>query len=216
MADVYVYMDETGDLGMTGGAGESLYFGIGTATFHGDHGAAMWAMADARFAMETRGLVLTRGFHAKDDSPRTRHDVFGRIAGLSPAPRFDFTMLEKSKAYATVKARGEVYLYKLAWWLHFKEVVYRISSPGDTVHVAAGTLGTAQRAALARRALRDVCDQLALSRSIHLSMWEARSSAGIQIADYGLWSVQRRFERADSTWYDQYVAPMASTCFRPW
>lgn len=209
-----MYVDETGDLGTTGKAEESQYFGIGSATFSGPHAEALWAGKDLRFAFESRGLSLPHGFHAKNDSARTRHDVYATIGRI--APRFDFTMLDKRKAFPRVLERGEVYLYKLAWYLHFKEIIYRVSSAGDRVFVAAGTLGTASRRMQASAALREVCTQVSVRRVVHLATWDAKTSFGIQVADYGLWAVQRSYERGDVSWYDKYIAASTVTCFRPW
>ncbi len=209
-----MYVDETGDLGMAGKTGESQHFGIGSAVFQGHHGDVLWAGKNLRFDLERRGVPMPRGFHAKDDTPRTRHEVYSVISDLEP--RFDFTMLDKTRAYGRVRERGEVYLYKLAWYLHFKEVLKWVSKPGDHVFVAAGTLGTAKRVVQAESALRDVCSQVATSRSVHLAIWEARTSFGIQVADYGLWSVQRRYERNDELWYSKYVEKATVSCFRPW
>lgn len=50
------------------------------------------------------------------------------------APRFDTTFLAKDKAYPSLKDRGPVRLCKLAWYLHFKEIVRQESCPGDAIH----------------------------------------------------------------------------------
>lgn len=40
-------------------------------------------------------------------------------------------------AYGRVIEAGPARLYKLAWYLHFKEIALRVSEPGDTLYVIA-------------------------------------------------------------------------------
>ncbi len=50
---------------------------------------------------------------------------------------------------------------------------------------------------------------------IVVAHWDSATSWGLQVADYGLWAVQRRVERVD----DQYmwaVQPTLASEFLPW
>ncbi|MEV1292831.1 DUF3800 domain-containing protein [Pseudonocardia sp. NPDC049635] len=212
MAEIYMYADETGDLGLDGGPGSSAFFGIGTATFVGEHGAAIWAGLRLRFELEQSGLNLPKGFHAKDDSWKTRGSVFSLVQ--QQAPRFDTTFLTKDRLYSRVKARGQSYVYKLAWFLHFKEIATQVSEPGDTLHVIASTLQTNKRKNTVREALTDVCDQGPPGREIVLCVWDGATSWGLQVADYGLWAVQRRRESGKCEWWD-CVEPTLRSEFYP-
>lgn len=205
MTDVYVYADETGNLdyGGEGKQGASPYFGFGTATWFGDHGDALWSGLKLRVEIDNRGLSLARGFHAKDDSRATRHEVFDEIA--RQAPRFDATLLYKPDALPCVRARGEMYLYKLAWFLHPKYVAVEVAEPGDTIIVVAGSFGTRARATQARAALRDVCEQV--QHDVRLCVWDAPTSWGLQVADYGLWAIQRRLITGSCPWFESSVQP---------
>jgi len=214
VAEFYMYADETGDLDMTGSPGSSAYFGFGTAVFEGDHGRALWDGLQLRCTLEAKGIALPRGLHAKNDSHSTRDEVFALIR--TQAPRFDTTFLAKSKAYSYVKAAGQLRLYKLAWYLHFKEIAPRVAARGDTLYVIAATLTTNKKTGNARVALTDVCDQFALGRNIVLCNWDAPSSWGVQVADYGLWATQRVLEGRSCPWYEPSVKPTLETRFLPW
>lgn len=214
MAEIYVYADETGDLDMSGSPGSSRYFGFGTAVFEGDHGHYLWEGLQLRCRLERRGISLPRGLHAKDDSHATRSEVFELIE--AQAPRFDTTFLAKENAYGYVRAAGQMRLYKLAWYLHFKQIVRWVSSRGDTVYVIAASLTTNRKAGNARHALEDVCRQLATDREIVLCVWNAPTSWGVQVADYGLWAVQRVLEDRQCTWYKSSIEPTLMTTFKPW
>lgn len=210
-----MYVDETGNLDYDGGHGKqgaSAYFGFGSATFEGHHGDELFAGLELRAAAEAKGLTLPHGYHAVNDSGRTRDDMFKVIA--AQAPRFDTTFLCKANAYPWVRERGEMYLYKMAWYQHFKEIATRVSKRNDTLYVIAGEFGTAARRNEAKAALADVCRQV--DRNITLCVWQSRTSWGLQVADYGLWSTQRVLEGRSCVWHETAVKPNLETRFLPW
>ena len=214
MTNVYMYADETGNLDYNLAGGGSKYFGIGTATWRGEPTEHLWQAERMRFEHAAAGFDTTKGYHAKDDSRSARKDVYDLIS--KQAPRFDATFLAKANAYANVRAQGQTYLYQMAWYLHFKEIGKWVTSPGDTLFVAVATLGTAARRTAFRRAIDEVCRQAKPLRcEVHVAHWDSATSWGLQVADYGLWAIQRRIERGD----DQYmaaVAPTLETEFLPW
>lgn len=90
MRDVYIFLDETGQLGMAG----DRYYGLGQATFMDDLGSLSWEGTRLRFELERQGVNLPKGFHAKMDSESTREKVVTLIA--KHKPRIDVTLLNKS------------------------------------------------------------------------------------------------------------------------
>jgi len=214
MADIYMYADETGNLDYDGAEkdGASPYFGFGTAVFDRDHGSELWEGLELRARLEREGLNLPKGFHAKNDSYSTREEMFELVR--AQAPRFDATFLYKPGAFESVRAKGQMYLYKMAWYLHFKEIAFEASGPEDTLYVIAGTFGTKARNRAAREALRDVCNQV--DRDIVLCVWDAASSWGLQVADYGLWATHRNLMGRPCVAFTTAVKPTLKTNFRPW
>lgn len=211
---IYLYADETGNLDYQPPTSptESGYFGFGTATFVDEHGDAMWRGHTLRTDLAARGVQLPGGFHAKNDSVATRSEMFGVIREL--APRIDTTFLYKANAYDYVKDKGQMYLYKLAWYLHVKEVVRRVAAHDDHVVIVAGSFGTNQRATQAREAIQDVCNQI--DRRITLCVWDSPTSWGLQVADYALWGVHRDLVGKGGAWFRESVAPCVATTFMPW
>jgi hypothetical protein len=189
----YLYADETGNLDYAGSGktGASDYFGFGTAVYYDDHGSQLMQGLRLRTKVTANGVSLARGFHAVDDSHATRNQMFDAIAGQ--APRFDTTFLLKSAAYPRVRQAGEMRLYKMAWYLHFKTVAVQVSDPDDELFVVAGTFGTKARRTQAETALADVCGQV--NRDITLCVWESATSWGLQVADYALWAVPSQSAR---------------------
>lgn len=214
MADVFIYADETGDLDMSGRVGTSSYFGFGTAILPDGHGDVLWEGLRLRCHLEQRGVRMPSGMHAKNDSHATRDEVFGLIR--RQAPRFDTTFLLKSRANESIREAGPVRLYKMAWYLHFNEIVRRVSDPGDSVFVVVASLKTHSKRDAIRAALVDVCDQSSRDREIIPCIWDASSSWGIQVADYGLWATQRVLEGRPCSWYESCVAPTLRSRLTPW
>lgn len=214
MAEVYMYADETGDLDMSGSRGSSTYFGFGTAVFAHDHGNELWQGLRLRCRLEQHGVRLPKGLHAKNDNPLTRTEVFELIR--RQAPRLDTIFLCKRSAYEDIYERGTVYLYKLAWYLHFKEVVQCVTKPGDALYVIVGSLQTHNKRDAIRHVLEDVCERMAQDRTIVPCIWDAQTSWGIQVADYALWAVQRILEGRKCSWFEPCVQPTLQTMFTPW
>lgn len=218
MSTVYVYADETGNLDYdVSKRGASEYFGFGTAVFTDEHPEALWGGLDLRARLtggegNRPGVQLPRGFHAVQDTPATKAAVFAEIRDQSP--RFDSTFLLKRRAYDSVKERGEMYLYKVAWFLHFKHLASKVSQHGDTLVVVAASFGTKRRQAEAEAALRDVCSQM--GRQYVLCVWDSATSWGLQVADYGLWAMQRDLEGRSGTWFADYIEQSTRSRYTPW
>ena len=219
VADIFLYADESGNLDYTAtvGSGGSLYFGFGSAVFDRDHGSELWGGMRLRaelsgFSAESRGLDLRNGFHAVDDKKATRHKVFTEIE--VQAPRFDFTFLRKANAYEYVRQRGDMWLYKYAFFAHLLRIAPLVAGPNDTLYVIVARLGTAARQKRVQLALEDVCRQTRLD--VRLCVWSAATSWGLQVADYGSWAFQRLIETGDESMYKKYVEPTTKTIAFPW
>lgn len=97
------------------------------------------------------------------------------------APRFDMTLLAKENAYPSVEARRPANLYKLAWFLHFKEIAQQVTSPGDTLYVAVATLGTAARRTAFSAAIDDVSRQVGpYLRDVYVAHWDSATCWGFR------------------------------------
>ncbi|MCT2339574.1 DUF3800 domain-containing protein [Corynebacterium sp. p3-SID1056] len=215
---VCLYADETGNLDYEGtpnprGGGASTYFGFGTAAFDTQHhGDDLLQGLHLRASCAKEGISLAKGFHAVDDSSRTRNEMFHLIQ--EQAPRFDTTFLMKANAYAGVRADGPMRLYKLAWFLHLKQVALQVSRPEDELYVVVAEFGTKSTRRAASEAVADVCAQI--NRNITLCVWTAQSSWGLQVADYGLWAVQRHLEGKKCSWFEPCIKPTLNSLFTPW
>jgi hypothetical protein len=171
MADRYVFADEAGNFDFSRRSGASRYFILCTITStHCEIGDALLSL---RRDLGWRGLHLDRVFHATEDPQPVRDEVFALLAGMDCS--VDATILEKSKAQEHLKDQAQ--LYKMAWYLHFKKLVWHMSS-SDRLFVAASSLGTKK----ARHALHAAVDEvvLQLSRATRIG-WRSGLRTAIRV-----------------------------------
>ncbi|MGC5617424.1 DUF3800 domain-containing protein [Georgenia sp. Z1491] len=213
-ADVFVYADETGNLDYAGAGkdGASDYFGFGSAIFQGDHSLEIRDGHVLRAALSGRGIDMSKGFHAKYDTWEVRNSMFALLS--DQRPRIDTTFLLKSGAYPDVKERGEMWMHKYAWFLHLRHICENVARPEDHLYVVTGSIGTKARKTAAMAAVRDVVSQM--SQQITLCVWPAATSWGLQVADYALWAAHRHLRGAPLKNYEEDVAPLVKSIFRPW
>ena len=212
MANIYVFADETGDLGnnLTGG---SQFFGFGTATFTDRTPPNFETAFKLRCEFELMGFGIKEGFHATNDRWSIRNEIFQLIK--SQPPRFDFTFLNKENAFPYVKEQGALRLYGLAWWMHFKEIARQVAGPEDVIYSIMGDIQTKAKKREIESIIKDIAEQVT-DRKIVPIIWNSRTSWGLQVADYGLWEAQRRINGEKTEWWEQCIAPNHHTFFRPW
>lgn len=203
MADRFVFADEAGNFDFSRRKGASRYFILTTVTM--DDCGTGDALAHLRRSLTWQGISLPKPFHATDDTPAVRDAVF-ELLMRSPI-RIDATVLEKRKAEPHLQ--GELALYKMGWFLHFKYVAPLVATSQDRLLVVAASLGTKKTRRLFSDAVGDVVKQVSPARH-RVAFWAADSDPCIQVADYCCWAVQRAWEREDSTFLDLLGSKIAT------
>lgn len=198
MARVHLFSDEAGCLTFKPpGNGVSRYFMIGTVTSEdcnvGDRLLAL------RRALAWKGIHLEQ-FHATSDKQHIRDRVFETLADSDV--RFDVTLLDKTKAYDYVRARGPLYFYKLAWYQHLKFVAPRIATPDDELLVVASALMIRGRKKAVHDAVKEVVQQVSTASVSHTAFTKTETDPCLQAADYLTWAVQRKYELDDPRSYE--------------
>lgn len=187
MSEVFIYLDETGTLDYDNV--DEPYFGFGSARFEEGHDAALAAVTRLRLELASRHGTMLNGFHAKDDSWATRAEMFALIGEQELEMRS--TLFYKPNAFGYVRRRGALWLYKYAIFCHLRNVLAHATSPGDRVYIIAAHIDMRAKREQIRAALEDVRNQMPNNREVHLVVWKSPTSAGLQIADYGLWARHR-------------------------
>jgi hypothetical protein len=95
-------------------------------------------------------------------------------------------------------------------------VLDAVSQPEDTVYVVIGSLQTSNKREAIRSVVENVCATHAGDRTVVPCIWDAPSAWGIQVADYGLWAVQRIVEGRKCSWFEPSIQPTLASERRPW
>lgn len=126
-----------------------------------------------------------------------RDQVFDLI--LKRDFEFDVTMLEKSKALPRIR-KNEPQFFKYAWYYHFKYQVEKLQKH-DMIVVAADINIKKQRQAF-QTAVSDVVNQCLPGQKHFIDFCPSESDIGLQAADYCLWAIHRKMEKAHLMSYD--------------
>lgn len=210
MTQIHVFSDEAGCLTFKPpGRGVSRYFMIGTIA--SEDCAVGDSLLSLRRALAWKGVHLEQ-FHATNDKPHIRDRVFATIAN-SPL-RYDVTILDKTRAFESVKAKGPLYFYQLAWYQHLKYVAPRIAKPSDELLVVASSLKIKGKKKVVHDAVKSVVNQVSTASVSHTAFVRTETDPCLQAADYLTWAVQRKYETGDSQAYD-VIAHQVHTEFAP-
>lgn len=205
-----IWADELGTIAY--GDSQQPYFGFGTVASLTPLSELAAKAEELRYSLSMDGVDLSKGFHCRDDSYDTRTAFFALVH--DHVEDFNATLLCKENAYGYVKSRGDMHLYRMAWYLHIKYLVERYGAIADRFHVVVGSFNTRKRAREARTAIYDVCKQFPVD--IVVSVWDAHSTIGLQAADYCLWALYQKI-KGKPTWHDKYVSSVQTrSTFYPW
>lgn len=211
LREIYIFADETGDLGYT--SSSSKYFGFGTVTIHDSLPEILWLGFKLRCELEQLGHELKIGFHAKVDKYAIKKEIFLQASRMNLV--YDFTFLNKKNAYQYIIDRGEVGLYKMAWYLHFKFIAQKYLSEDVRLVVIVADIQTKAKKSQLRTALEEVATQFP-HVTTSLFIWSSQSSWGLQLADYGIWAAQRNLLRGYCEFWDLYISKRTESIFFPW
>jgi len=197
MSRKYVFADECGNFDFSSKPGASRYFILVTVTV--DTCSVGQQLLDLRRDLALQGFGLDREFHAAHDPKPMRDKVFAAIA-TSPM-RIDAVILEKSKAYPSVRVSDERF-YKTAWYQHMKYVAPKIAVSTDDLLVVSASIGSNAKKRAFHAAVTDVIRQVSPTAKARVASWSAASDPCLQVADYCAWAIQRKWEAGDRQGYD--------------
>lgn len=203
MAQRYLFADESGnfDFSKTG----SRFFILVSTVMDCSVGDRLLAL---RRKLAWGGVGLDVDLHAAEAPQHVRDAVYAQLQG-EPL-RIDCTVLEKSKAYPSIRITEERF-YKTAWFQHMKYVTPYIVAPQDDLMVVSASVGTKKKKAAFYGAVTDVMKQVG-PKSHRVACWAAGSDPCLQVADYCAWAIQRKWEKGDPRSYD-LIKGMISTEF---
>src|SRR5713226_7427461 len=110
--------------------------------------------------------------------------------------RIDAVILEKSKAYPSVRVSDERF-YKTAWYQHMKYVAPKIAVSTDDLLVVSASIGSNAKKRAFHAAVTDVIRQVSPTAKARVASWSAASDPCLQVADYCAWAIQRNRQGYD-------------------
>lgn len=156
-------------------------------------------LLDMRRDLAWHGKPLGEYFHASTDRQEIRDAVFDFLKD------FDFqihaTVLEKSKAQPQVRETNARF-YKYGWLYHLRYSHRKYLKSTDELHVTAASIGTKKGQRIFSSAVNDVVQQTLRRDQWKASFWPAATDPCLQVADYCLWAIQRKWERGETRSYD--------------
>ena len=162
-------------------------------------------------SMQAKARKTALAFHAKDDLPEVRREVFGLLRAQGEL-RFFAVVADKWHVLEYVRQRNESdpgyryhpnELYDYMIRRFFKERLHK----SRQFRIFFSKRGKADRTAALRKALTTTQERFAeqhgLTSNAPLQVFEApaKEQAGLQAVDYFVWALQRLYERQD----EQYV-----------
>ena len=199
LVERYIFADEAGCFTFERRQNVSRYFILCTVTM-GDCRAG-----EALHALRRRLLWkhedLGDYFHCTTDKQVVRDAVYEAI--LACPFKVQATICEKSKAQPQVRQTKSRF-YQYSWLYHFK---YGIKDrlPSDTeLVVTAASIGHKKERLSFCNAIDDVLNQHIERDAWRVDFRPAMADAGLQVADYCAWAIQRKWETEgkDSRSYD--------------
>ena len=162
-------------------------------------------------SMQTKARKTALAFHAKNDLPEVRREVFGRLRDMEEL-RFFAIVADKWRVLEYVRQRNESdpdyryhpnELYDYLMPRLFKERLHQSSS----YHIIFSKRGQSDRTAALRQALEMGRNRFAKQQnvisdaSLQVSVATPEEHASLQVVDYFVWALQRLYERGE----DRYM-----------
>ncbi|HXE42085.1 MAG TPA: DUF3800 domain-containing protein [Candidatus Baltobacteraceae bacterium] len=233
----FYFVDEAGDATLFGSAGKVLVGGAGCSRFftlgladveESENLSAEFSalraqlLADPYFkdvpSMQVEQRKTALFFHAKDDLPEVRREVFKIL--LSHKIRFSAIVRDKFRVLAYVRRQNEInsaYRYhpnELYDYMVRRLFKQRLHTHGS-YRICFARRGNSDRTEALTRVLESARQRFALEQGItsHSAMEVVPASpiheAGLQAVDYFLWALQRTFEKHEDRFL-QLIWPQCS------
>lgn len=167
------------------------------------------ALISLRRGFEWAGVEFENGgLHATSDKQAVRDAVFERIAEMDI--RIDTRVFEKRKISPELQTLEA--MYDLAWSTHAIHTLYDSVDRDEELHIIAGSIGVKKKnRILMINQIRNAVHLAGRSqRDTVVTISEAKTDPGLQVADYCCWAIQRRWERNDARSYDLIQSKIAT------
>lgn len=109
--------------------------------------------------------------------------------------------MEKAKAQQQIRETNARF-YKYGWLYHFRHSHKKYLTSQDELHITTASVGTKKGQKIFSSAVNDVVQQTIGRQQWVASFWPAQTDPCLQVADYCIWAIQRKWEKGDGRSYD--------------
>lgn len=191
----YLFVDESGDLNFSPSGSDYYCFG---ALSIDDPGPLVDAIAHLRYKLLQEGLELSR-FHASEDRQMVRDRVFSTICSIGGF-EFDSVVVEKRKAYLKFHEAARFYPKFCNYLLEY--VLPRWRDRPQRLVVLTDRLPLKRDRKAAEKTIKTAIRRQLGEREFTLLHSASAAEPCLQVADYCLWAVHRKWERHDLRSYE--------------
>ncbi len=192
---IYLFVDESGDLNFSPSGSDYYCFG---ALSIEDPGSLIQAVASLRYELLEEGLELSR-FHASEDRQMVRDRVFGTICSIGGFD-FDSVVVEKRKAHPVFHEAARFYPKFCNYLLRY--VLPRWRDRPERLVVFTDRLPLKRDRKAAEKTIKTAIRSQLGNREFTLLHSASAAEPCLQVADYCLWAVHRKWERRDFRSYE--------------
>jgi Protein of unknown function (DUF3800) len=183
------FVDESGDLSNYTTSGSSYFFC--TAVLMWDY-EPINVLQDLRLQLEHEGFPLPSGLHAKNDARPMKTRVFNLLSRQTIY--IHSIALRKAKVYETLRD-DEAFVYRIACRILFQSLFTRFLADQDDHSIVFSNYSGGSVAQKLKDFQRKLIEEFGtVHRSKRIAFWDASTHAGLQIADYYSWMLQRHLE----------------------
>lgn len=196
---VYIFLDESGNLDFSPSG--TRYFVLTSVSMSRPFPA--YDQLEALKYDLIEGRLDLEAFHSAEDSKAVRGAAFDRISNSLDGLRIDSLIVEKSKTGPALRSDMRFYPEMLGYLLKWVLPKEDRSGPGGLIVITDTLPVKRQRKAVTKGVQQALSTMLPPGIRYHILHHPSRSHYGLQIADYCCWAIFRKWERADSYFYDK-------------
>ena len=196
----YIFLDEAGNFDF--GANGTRYFVLTTIGMRRPS-PAFEALDNYKHDCLENGADVEY-FHCYNDRKIVRNTVFDLIATHIGGMHIDFLVVEKAGIASAMQDGTRFYPAMLGHMLSLVVPIELGDNSAEEIIVITDTIPVNRKRRAVEKAVRTTLARTLPSRvKYRVLHHQSRSHYGLQVADYCCWAVLRKWERRESTWYDQ-------------
>ncbi len=208
MSTVYIFLDEGGNFDFSRGG--TTYFTLTSVTRTRPF-LLNAALDDYKYDLLEYGKNVEY-FHASEDNPHVRGEVFDRIVEHTDTLRVDSLIVEKPKTGPALRAEHNFYPKMLGYLL--RHVIQReATTTVDEIIVVTDSIPVNKKRKTVEKAVKLVLAEMLPGHTRYRILHhDSKAHYGLQVADYCNWAIYRKWSSGDTLQYDR-IKPMICSEF---